>query len=148
MEKLFTEKLDSISETQKLSYNLSEHDMDKITHLIDRVNNHAEKRLETLAKSHNVLINSLSLNQVSLESAPKDDQIGPIFSELTKTSRELGEIQNELDTLENLEAQEKTIISLQNSQIRINLSKRKIDNKRLAGLEMGPKVPRCFRRLL
>ena len=140
MQKLFTEKLDSISETQKLSYNLSEQDMDKITHLIDSVNDHSEKRLETLAKSHNVLINSLSLNQVSLESAPKDDQIGPIFSELTKTSRELGEIQNELDNLENLEAQEKTIISLQNSQIRINLSKRKIDKKRLAGLEMGPKV--------
>ena len=140
MQKLFTEKLDSISETQKLSYNFSEQDMDKIIHLIDSVNDHAEKRLETLAKSHNVLINSLSLNQVSLESAPKDDQIGPIFSELTKTSRELGEIQNELDNLENLEAQEKTIISLLNSQIRINLTKRKIDKKRLAGLEMGPKV--------
>ena len=140
MQKLFTEKLDSISETQKLSYNLSEQDMDKIIHLIDSVNDDAEKRLETLAKSHNVLINSLSLNQVSLESAPKDDQIGPIFSELTKTSRELGEIQNELDNLENLEAQEKTIISLLNSQIRINLTKRKIDKKRLAGLEMGPKV--------
>ena len=140
MQKLFTEKLDSISEVQELSYNLSEQDMDKIIHLIDSVNDHAEKRLEALAKSHNVLINSLSLNQVSLESAPKDDQIGPIFSELTKTSRKLGEIQNDLDNLENLEAQEKTIITLLNSQIRINLTKRKIDKKRLAGLEMGPKV--------
>ena len=140
MQKLFAEKLDSVSDAEELSYNFSEQDMDKITHLIDSVNAHSEKRLETLAKSHNVLINSLSLNQVSLESAPKDDQIGPIFSELTKTSRELGEIQNEIDTLENLEAQEKTIITLLNSQIRINLTKRKIDKKRLAGLEMGPKV--------
>jgi len=114
--------------------------MDKITHLINTVNNGAEKRLEALAKSHNVLIGSLTLNQVSLTSAPNDDQIGPIFSKLTKTSHELGELQNELENLENLELQEKTIISLLNSQIRMNLSKRKIDKKRLAGLEMGPKV--------
>ena len=140
IQKLFAEKLDSISESQKLSYNLSEQDMDKIIHLIDSVNDDAEKRLETLAKSHNILINSISLTTVSLESAPKDDQIGPIFSELTKTSRELGEIQNELENLENLEAQEKTIISLLNSQIRMNLTKRKIDKRRLAGLELGPKV--------
>ena len=140
LHKLFAEKLNSILESEKLSYNFSEQDMDKVTHLIDSVNNGAEKRLEALAKSHNILINSISLTQVSLESAPKDDQIGPIFSELTKTSRELGELQNELENLENLEFQEKTIISLLNSQIRMNLSKRKIDKKRLAGLEMGPKV--------
>jgi DNA sulfur modification protein DndD len=139
MRKLFIEKLESISEEwQKPSYNFTEHDIDNIIELIDDAFDWG--RLETLTKSHNVLINSLSLNQVSLESAPKDDQIGPIFSELTKTSRELGEIQNELDYLENLEAQEKTIITLLNSQIRINLTKRKIDKKRLAGLEMGPKV--------
>ena len=140
IKKLFAEKLDSILESEKLSYNFSEQDMDKITHLIDTVNNGAEKRLEALAKSHNVLIGSLTLNQVSLTSAPSDDQIGPIFSKLTKTSHELGELQNELENLENLELQEKTIISLLNSQIRMNLSKRKIDKKRLAGLEMGPKV--------
>jgi len=140
IKKLFAEKLDSILESEKLSYNFSEQDMDKITHLIDTVNNGAEKRLEALAKSHNVLIGSLTLNQVSLTSAPNDDQIGPIFSKLTKTSHELGELQNELENLENLELQEKTIISLLNSQIRMNLSKRKIDKKRLAGLEMGPKV--------
>ena len=140
IKKLFAEKLDSILESEKLSYNFSEQDMDKITHLIDTVNNGAEKRLEALAKSHNVLIGSLNLNKVSLTSAPSDDQIGPIFSKLTKTSHELGELQNELENLENLELQEKTIISLLNSQIRMNLSKRKIDKKRLAGLEMGPKV--------
>ena len=140
LQKLFTEKLNSISETQKLSYNFSEQDMDKITHLIDGINDHTVKNLETLAKSYSVLINSLSLNRVSLESAPKDDQIGPIFSELTKTSRELGEIQNELDTLKNIESEEKTIITQLNSEIRINLTKRKIENKKLKGLEMGSKV--------
>jgi len=137
---LFEEKLNSISESQGLSYNFSEQDMDKITSLIDSVNDESLALLESLAKSHNVLTNSLSLTAVSLESAPKDDQIGPIFSELTKTSRELGELVNEIEHLENLEAQEKSILILLNSQIRINLTKKQIDKKRLAGLELGPKV--------
>jgi len=140
IQKLFAEKLNSLSKSQQLSYNFSENDMRRIINLVDNVNDTAEKQLESLAKSHNVLSNSLSLNKVSLESAPKDDQIGPIFSELTKTSREIGELKNELDHLENLEAQEKTVIILLNSQIRINLTKRQIDKKRLAGLELGPKV--------
>ena len=137
---MFAEKLNSISESQELSYNFSEQDMDKITNLIDSVNDESLARLESLAISHNVLTNSLNLTSVSLESAPKDDQIGPIFSELTKTSRELGELVNEIEHLENLEAQEKSVLILLNSQIRINLTKKQIDKKRLAGLELGPKV--------
>ncbi|MBT4328177.1 MAG: DNA sulfur modification protein DndD [Candidatus Nitrosopelagicus sp.] len=137
---LFAEKLNSISESQELSYNFSEQDMDKVTNLIDSVNDESLSKLESLAKSHNVLANSLSLTAVGLESAPKDDQIGPIFSELTKTSRELGELVNQIEHLENLEAQEKSVLILLNSQIRINLTKKQIDKKRLAGLELGPKV--------
>ena len=138
--KLFTDKLDSISESQELSYNFSEQDMDKITNLIDSVNEDSLARLEALAKSHNVLTNSLSLTAVGLESAPKDDQIGPIFSKLTKTSRALGELEKDIENLENLEAQEKSVLILLNSQIRINLTKKQIDKKRLAGLELGPKI--------
>ena len=137
---LFEEKLNSISESQELSYNFSEQDMDKVTNLIDSVSDESLSKLESLAKSHNVLANSLSLTAVGLESAPKDDQIGPIFSELTKTSRELGELENEIEHLENIEAQEKSVLILLNSQIRINLTKKQIDKKRLAGLELGPKV--------
>jgi DNA sulfur modification protein DndD len=114
--------------------------MDRILNLIDSVNDESLSRLEALAKSHNILTNSLDLTKVGLESAPKDDQIGPIFSELTKTSRELGELVNEIEHLENLEAQEKSVLILLNSQIRVNLTKKQIDKKRLAGLELGPKV--------
>jgi DNA sulfur modification protein DndD len=137
---IFSQKLKSISDSQQLSYNFSEQDMERTINLIDDINNTGVKEIEELAKSHNVLTNSLALNKVSMESAPKDDEIGPIFSELTKTSRQIGELENEIDTLESLEAQEKTIITMINSQIRINLTKRTADKKRLAGIEMAPKV--------
>ena len=140
LNEILSKKLESISDSQQLSYNFSEQDMERIINLIDDINSTGVKEIEELAKSHNLLTNSLALNKVSMESAPKDDEIGPIFSELTKTSRKIGELENEIDTLESLEAQEKTIIAMINSQIRINLTKRTADKKRLAGIEMAPKV--------
>lgn len=137
---IFEDKLNSISDSQKLTYNFSEQDMDRITDMIDNINKTSEKRIAELAKSHNLLSNSLALNKVSMESAPKDDEIGPIFSELTNTSRKIGELENEVEHLEGLEAQEKTIIMLVNSSIRINLTKKSADRKRVAGLELAPKV--------
>jgi len=140
MQDIFQNKIDSISKIPELSYNFSANDMEKVIDLIDEVNQRTETRVEELAKSHNILINSLELNKVSLESAPKDDEIGPVFSELTKTSREIGELVNELEHLETLESQEKSIIVLLNSKIRLNLTKKRFDKKRLAGLELAPKV--------
>ena len=137
---MFEQKLESLSDSQELSYNFSEQDMEQIINLIDEINNTSEGRLAELAKSHNLLNNSLALNKVSMESAPKDDEIGPIFSELTKTSRKIGELENEVEHLETLEAQEKSIIMMVNSRIRINLTKRSADKKRLAGLELAPKI--------
>ena len=137
---IFDQKLASLSDSQELSYNFSEQDMERIIDLIDDINNASEERIAELAKFHNLLSNSLALNKVSLESAPKDDEIGPLFSELTKTSRKIGELENEVEHLETLEAQEKSLIMMVNSRIRINLTKRSADKKRIAGLEMAPKI--------
>jgi len=140
MNEIFELKLESVSDSHELSYNFSEQDMDRIVELIDDINKNGFEQIAELTKTHNVLTNSLALNKVSMESAPKDDEIGPIFSELTKTSRKIGELENELENLESLEAQEKTIIMMLNSKIRINLTKRSADKKRLAGLELAPKI--------
>ena len=110
MQEIFQNKIDSISKIPELSYNFSATDMEKVIDLIDEVNQKTEERVEELARSHNILINSLELNEVSLVSAPKDDEIGPVFSELTKTSREMGELVNELEHIEALISQEKSII--------------------------------------
>ena len=140
MQEIFQNKLNSISKISELSYNLSAYDMEQMINLIDDVNETTETRIEELARSHNILINSLELNKVSLQSAPKDDEIGPVFSKLTETSREIGELENEFEHLETLKAQEKSHTVIINSQIRANLTKRRFDKKRLAGLELAPKV--------
>ena len=70
------------------------------------------------------LYNSLEKIKVGLDSAPKEDEIGPVFSKLAKVNRELGEKENEMENLENLLSQEKSLIVLLNAKIRSYLSQK------------------------
>lgn len=140
MDELLKNKIESMPTVPHTTHNLSINDMRQITQLIDTMGDSSVKKIEDLAKSYNIVINSLERIKVGLDSAPRDDEIGPVFSELTQSNRELGELQNELEHLEILESQEKSLIMLLSAKIRTNLAKKIEDKKRLAGLEIGPKV--------
>ena len=140
IDELLKNKIESISNPTKTTFNLSANDMNHAIQLIDNVNDSAEQKIENLAMSYNNDSNSLEQTKVGLDSAPREDEMGPIFSELTQTSRELGELENELDHLLTLESQEKSLVTLVNSKIRTNLTKKHEDKKRMAGLEIGSSV--------
>ena len=143
---LLTNKIDAVSTDTKTTYNLSTIDMEHISELIDRVNNTSEEKIESLAKSYNLLYNSLEKIKVGLDSAPKEDEIGPVFSKLAKVNRELGEKQNEMENLENLLSQEKSLIVLLNAKIRSYLSQKIEDKRRVLGLEVGSKVQQVLEK--
>ena len=140
IDELLKNKIESISNPTKTTFNLSANDMNHAIQLIDNVNDSAERKIENLVMSYNDVSNSLEQTKVGLDSAPREDEMGPIFSELTQTSRELGELENELEHLLTLEAQEKSLVTLVNSKIRTNLTKKHEDKKRMAGLEIGSNV--------
>jgi len=140
IDELLKNKIESISNPTKTTFNLSANDMNHAIQLIDDVGDSAEQKIENLAMSYNNDSNSLEQTKVGLDSAPREDEMGPIFSELTQTSRELGELENELEHLLTLESQEKSLIILVNSKIRTNLTKKHEDKKRMAGLEIGSSV--------
>ena len=140
IDELLKNKIESISNPTKTTLNLSANDMNHIIQLIDDVNHSSEKKIEKLVMSYNDVSNYLEQTKVGLDSAPREDEMGPVFSELTQTSRELGELENELEHLLTLEAQEKSLIILVNSKIRTNLTKKHQDKKRMAGLEIGSNV--------
>ena len=143
---LLTNKIESVSTDTKTTYNLSTIDMEHISELIDRVNSTSEEKIESLAKSYNLLYNSLEKIKVGLDSAPKEDEIGPVFSKLAKVNRELGEKQNEMENLENLLSQEKSLIVLLNAKIRSYLSQKIEDKRRVLGLEVGSKVQQVLEK--
>jgi len=140
MEELIKNKIESLSNVKNTKYNFSANYMTKTIQLLDGINNSSEKKMESLAKSFNTVKNSLQQIKVGLSSAPNDDEIGPVFSELNKTNRELGELENEFENLKTIEAQEKTLIVLKNTKIRNNLTKRNSDKRRISGGEMGRNV--------
>jgi len=140
MEDLLNKKIETLSNVQDTTFNFSKNDMLQIIQFIDTINDSSEKKIESLAKSYNINTNSLQLIKVGLDSAPRDDEIGPVFSELTQTNRELGELENELEHLKTLEAQEKSLIVMANTKIRSSLSEKLKDKKRILGLEIAPKV--------
>ena len=139
-------KIESVSTDTKTMYNLSTTDMEHISELIDKINNTSEEKIESLAKSYNLLYNSLEKIKVGLDSAPKEDEIGPVFSKLAKVNRELGEKQNEMENLENLLSQEKSLIVLLNAKIRSYLSQKIEDKRRVLGLEVGSKVQQVLEK--
>ena len=140
LSQLLKNKIETASSDTKTTYNLSTNDMEHISQLIDKINNTSEEKIESLAKSYNLLYNSLEKTKVGLDSAPKEDEIGPIFSKLASVNRELGEIENEKGNLENLLSQEKSLIVLLNAKIRSYLSQKIEDKRRISGLEIGSKV--------
>ena len=140
IDELLKNKIESISNSTKTTYNLSADDMNQTIQLIDKINNSSEQKIEALVNTYNVVSNSLEQIKVGLDSAPREDEFGPIFSELTQTTRELGELQNELEHLRMLESQEKSLIILVNAKIRANLKNKHEDKKRMAGLEIGSNV--------
>ena len=146
LSQLLTNKIESVSTDTKTTYNLSTIDMEHISELIDRVNSTSEEKIESLAKSYNLLYNSLEKIKVGLDSAPKEDEIGPVFSKLAKVNRELGEKQNEMENLENLLSQEKSLIVLLNAKIRSYLSQKIEDKRRVLGLEVGSKVQQVLEK--
>ena len=140
IDELLKNKIESITNLTKTSYNLSANDMNQIIQSIDDVNDSSGQKIEDLVKSYNIVFNSLEQIKVGLESAPKEDELGPIFSELTQTTRKLGELQNEFEHKKTLESQERSLIVLVNGKIRANLTKKYENKKRMAGLENGSNV--------
>ena len=140
IDELLKNKIESISNSTKTTYNLSADDMNHTIQLIDEINDSSEQKIEALVNTFNVVSNSLEQIKVGLDSAPREDEFGPIFSELTQTTRELGELQNELEHLRTLESQEKSLVILVNAKIRANLKNKHEDKKRMAGLEIGSNV--------
>ena len=137
---LFERKIESVSDLAKTTFNLSLNDMNKISQLVDEINSSAEQKIEELTKSFSVTSDQLERVRVGLDSAPREDELGPVFSELTQSNRELGELQNELEHLQSLESQERSLIVLINGRIRANLTKKYEDKKRISGLEVGSHV--------
>jgi len=138
--RIFDERLEKSGRRAQTTFNLSTEDMQSITNLINKIDNSIEKRLLELTKTFGKITDELEKVQVALESVPKDDDVGPIISELQKENRELGRLETEFKNLEELEMQEKSLVSILNSKIREIVNKKHHDKRRISGMENAKRV--------
>ncbi len=134
------DKIKSLPKSDNLLHNLSLDDNRAMRELIHDIATHDLKEIEEYTVQHDKILAELSRVKSDLDISPQQDEIGPIFSEIKQKSSDLGEMQKELDQLENLEAQQKTIIVLINSRIRQDLAKKKIHSREKIGLNLAPRV--------
>jgi len=137
---LLDNKINSVQNTEDTSFNLSGNDMISLIKLIENIDALSEKNLEKLTMQYIQLMDSLEKVRVGLDSAPKDDEIGPIFSKLQEFNRELGAFQSDLKQLEMIESQETSLVRILNSKIRDNITKKHKDKRRNVGLDLGERV--------
>ncbi len=140
IEQTLQKRKDTIHNLQNTTFDLSLSEMERIKNMINEINESCEPRIKELAQSHNKILDKLEIVRNGLEMSPQDDEAGPALSEIAHTNRKLGELESELENLMNLEAQEKSMITLLNSRIRQNISKRGSDRRLTAGVDLGPAI--------
>ena len=89
---LFEETTEKSTVTEKSLFNFSANDTYKLIELINKIKNDTGKRLEESTKKFNETYDELQKVEVSLTSAPTDDEIGPLISELNKMNKEIGSL--------------------------------------------------------
>lgn len=75
-----------------------------------------------------------------LDATPQQDEAGPVYSEIKSITKEIGEMEREVQTLEKLESQQRALIVMLNSKVRKCLDMRKAGRKKRRGLEMIPGI--------
>ena len=93
-----------------------------------------------LGEEHDAIRRELTEIKSMLDAAPQLDEVGPLFSKITEISCEIGEMEGEIQMLTGLVAQERSLLTLRNAEIRKLLAGRKKEIKAASGLEMAPKV--------
>ena len=133
------EKLETLSGKQRLAYDFSLSDMDKMLADISLLSEKADFAGLNY-KAHIEYEKQLDVINAKLSVTPKQDEVGPLYSEIKNITLEIGEMEQELDMLEKLQAQEKSMIVLLNSKIRKCLQAKKSKQHNIRGLELAPKI--------
>ena len=138
------ERENTLPKKLDLSLDMSPESIMAMTLLIDDINKYDIVDLKNAIKKYDELKKSLADVNIFLARSPMKDEIAPLFSEITQISREIGEIEHEIEHLSSLEAQETSSIVLINAKIRQYLSDYKNEKRRVSGLDLAPNVQKVL----
>ncbi len=140
LSKVLRETTEKSTVNEKSLFNFSANDTSKLIELINKIKNDTGKLLEKSTRKFSKTYDELQKVEISLTSAPTDDEIGPLISQLNKMNKEIGSLETEIEHTQNLIATEKALIKTINLRMREVVTD-KHKNKRLAsGADIAERV--------
>ena len=144
LEKIVDNKLQSISDQQKLVFDFSLVDMKILQEKIQSMLSQKYEVILAQSESHKNYLEQLKELSAKLEVIPQQDEIGPLYSAIKEITLEIGEMEYELQTITRIESQKKSMLVLLNSKIRKCLSQRNLNQRKLRGLDMIPSIQKVL----
>ena len=138
--KISDEKLKSLSDKQQMMFDFSLSEMKIMQDSIQTILDDGYESARSNNDEHKNILEKQKEISAKLDVAPQQDEVGSLYSDIKETTLEIGEMEQELQTITNMESQEKSLITLLNSKIRKQLSKRKVDRRRYRGMDMIPAI--------
>ena len=137
---LFEETTEGSSVTEKSLFNFSVDDTSKLIGLIKKIKNDTGKLLEKSTKKFSETYDELQIVEMSLTSAPTDDEIGPLISQLNEMSKEIGSLQTEIEYTHGLIATEKALVTTINVKMREIVADKHKSKRNASGADIAGKV--------
>ena len=137
---IFEQTAEKSTITEKSMFNFSANDTSKLIELINKIKNNTGKRLEKSTKKFNETYDELQKVEISLTSAPTDDEIGPLISQLNKMNKEIGSLETEIEQKHSLIATEKALIKTINVKMREIVADKHKSKRNTRGADIAQKV--------
>ncbi len=140
IEAILSERLDEIPSRRDTVFGFSFNDTRDLQELINSANTFDLEPLNKLCSDLVVMEKNLKKIDTSIDLAPKQDEIGPLFSKILHVGKDLKDTEDEIENLKNMESQYRSELVLTNSNIRKLLGKKRQCIKKSGGLNLAPKI--------
>ena len=133
-------KIESLPSSCGTEFNFSLAEIRIMQGTIDALLNNRHSEICRNHDAHKHYLERLGEVSARLDAIPQQDEAGPVYSEIKSITKEIGEMEWEVQTLEKLESQQKALIVMLNSKVRKCLDMRKAGRKKRRGLEIIPGI--------
>ena len=124
--KISDEKLNSLSGKQQMMFDFSLSEMKIMQNGIQTILDDGYEYARSNNDEHKNILEKQKEISAKLDVAPQQDEVGSLYSDIKETTLEIGEMEQELQTITNMESQEKSLFTLLNkAKSERQLSKRK-----------------------
>ena len=124
--------------------NFSTSQMAQLENQMEIIENEIPKQLEKETQEFSTIIDELRKIETALSNAPKDDEIGPIISELNQQHKKLGTAKAEINHFQQKIGQENSLISHKNMQIRTIVDEKYKAKNSIVQAELSQKIQKVL----